>query len=86
MNSAEDIRGFLVYSEAPVTESKEPKDDPPEEELVSEQTQAIVKKFKGKLLMEFLPHFLLEQYKDQSYLLYESFDQCVDEYFSQAEK
>ena len=71
LNGAEEIRGFLVYSEA----AKEPsKDEPAEEELVSEQTQAIVKKFKGKLLMEFLPQFLLEQYQDASYLLYESFD------------
>ena len=48
----------------------------------------IIKKFKGKFLKEFVPHFLLKQYQDSGdqHLLYESFDTCVDEYFSQAEK
>lgn len=59
-----------------------------DEELLNEKTATIVKKFKGKTLKEFIPHFLLKQYaesNDQN-MHYESFDVCVDEYFSQAEK
>lgn len=58
------------------------------EEFVSEKAAAIIRKFKGKFLKEFVPHFLLKQYQDSEdqNMLYESFDNCVDEYFSQAEK
>lgn len=40
------------------------------------------------MLKEFVPHFLLKQYdeSEDKNMLYESFDACVDEYFSQAEK
>ena len=55
-----------------------------EEELMNEQTAAIIKKFKGKILKEFIPHFMLHQYKDQAYIEYDTFELCVDEYFSQA--
>jgi hypothetical protein len=34
-----------------------------EEEFVSPKNAAIIKKFKGKLLKEFVPHFLLKQYE-----------------------
>lgn len=54
--------------------------------MLNEQTAAIVKKFKGKILKEFIPSFLLSQYKDELFIEYESFSQCVDEYFSQAVK
>lgn len=59
-----------------------------EEEGVADATAAIIRKFKGKILKEFVPHFLLQQYQEggEDYMIYESFDQCVDEYFSQAEK
>lgn len=57
-----------------------------DDEILNEQTAAIVKKFKGKMLMEFVPHFLLQQYETDKNMFYESFDTCVDEYFSQAEK
>lgn len=49
----------------------------------------IIKKFKGKLLKEFIPCFLLKQYEEaegNQHIEYESFDICVDEYFSQAQK
>ena len=36
--------------------------------------------------MEFVPHFLLQQYETEQNIYYDSFDTCVDEYFSQAEK
>ena len=52
----------------------------------NEQTAAIIKKFKGKILKEFLPHFLLKQYEGQDFLEYETFETCCDEYFSQASK
>ena len=58
---------------------------PEEEDLgVNEQTAAIIKKFKGKILKEFIPHFMLHQFENEPYIEYESFDICVDEYFSQA--
>ena len=38
------------------------------------------------MLMEFVPHFLLQQYEAEKNIFYDSFDTCVDEYFSQAEK
>lgn len=58
--------------------------DENEEEFVSEKNAAIIKKFKGKMLKEFVPHFLLKQYQDSDdqNMLYDSFDTCVDEYFS----
>ena len=36
------------------------------------------------MLKEFVPHFLLKQYQDSDdqNMLYDSFDTCVDEYFS----
>ena len=42
--------------EAPIEEEKAEESD---DEILNVQTAAIVKKFKGKLLMEFVPHFLL---------------------------
>ena len=37
-------------------------------------------------MQEFLPYELLAQNADDKFLEYLDFDQCVDEYFSQAEK
>ena len=37
------------------------------------------------MLREFVP-ILLDQYKEDGIMEYESFDRCIDEYFSQAEK
>jgi predicted ribosome quality control (RQC) complex YloA/Tae2 family protein len=42
-------------------------------------------KFKDKLLKDFGP-ILLGQFAQDKYLEYESFDKCVDEYFSQLDK
>jgi hypothetical protein len=53
--------------------------------MVSEEVAAIIRKFKGKYLKDFVPHFLLKQFDDNDtdkHMIYESFDQCVDEYFS----
>ena len=49
---------------------------------MNEQTAAIIKKFKGKILKEFVPFFILSQYKEELNIEYESFEICVDEYFS----
>ena len=40
---------------------------------MNEQTAAIIKKFKGKILKEFIPHFMLNQYKDEMFLEYDNF-------------
>lgn len=45
----------------------------------------IIKKFEGKAVQDFVPAFLLKQHTE-AYIEYQSFDQCVDEYFSQAQK
>jgi hypothetical protein len=42
-------------------------------------------RFKDKLLKDFAPVFLT-QFKSELSLEYESFDKCVDEYFSQLDK
>ena len=57
-----------------------------DESGLNEQTAAIVKKFKGKILKEFIPCFMLSQYEGEQFIEYESFSACVDEYFSQAVK
>jgi len=57
-----------------------------EEELLDEKTASIIKKYKGKILKEFVPHFIPKQDQGELSIEYESFDECVDEYFSQAEK
>lgn len=46
----------------------------------------IIEKFKGKVLKEFLPCELLAANANDLNIEYYDFDQCVDEYFSQAEK
>lgn len=47
-----------------------------EEELVPEQTAEIIKKFKGKILKEFVPHCLLQQHveAEELHMEYDSFD------------
>jgi predicted ribosome quality control (RQC) complex YloA/Tae2 family protein len=42
-------------------------------------------RFKDKLLKDFAPVFLT-QFKSELSIEYESFDKCVDEYFSQLDK
>lgn len=57
-------------------------DDEEDQSMVNEQTAAIIQKFKGKILKEFIPVFMLKQYAEDSYIEYDSFCECVDEYFS----
>ena len=54
--------------------------------LCSERELEILRKFEGKAVSDFVPAFLLEQQRGESFLEYADFDQCVDEYFSQALK
>ena len=46
----------------------------------------IIEKFKGKVLREFLPCELLAANAEDQFIEYYDFDQCVDEFYSQAEK
>lgn len=46
----------------------------------------MIAKFDGKAVQDFVPSFLLQQQLNDQFLEYDSFDQCVDEYFSQAQK
>ena len=48
--------------------------------------EIMIEKFKDKTIKEFLPCFLLAQHSEDKFLEYTDFDECVDEYFSQAEK
>lgn len=54
---------------------------------MSDETQETEqeKRFKGKLLKDFGP-IPLAQFEKEPCLEYESFDTCVDEYFSQLDK
>lgn len=55
------------------------------EENQPEHIAELDAKFKDKLLKDFGP-ILLGQFSEDKYLEYESFDKCVDEYFSQLDK
>jgi len=44
------------------------------------------KKFEGKAVADFVPCFMLAQQAEDLNIEYADFDQCVDEYFSQALK
>jgi len=76
------VKGFVIYTEDP--NYKEVEEEKEERQMTAnegeEDRQLNIKKdeqelrFKGKLLKEFLPAVMLEQYKDQKYIEYESFD------------
>lgn len=55
------------------------------EENQPEHIAELDAKFKDKLLKDFGP-ILLGQFTEDKCLEYESFDKCVDEYFSQLDK
>ncbi len=87
MEHEEELKGWIIYKEEeakkaePIPENipeefKQPNPDQTEEEL-TEQEQ----RFKGKVLREFVPH-LLSQYAEDPKFEYETFDYCVDEYFT----
>ena len=45
--------------------------------MLSEEVAAIIKKFKGKYLKDFVPYFLLKQFEDNQddkIMIYDSFD------------
>ena len=50
--------------------------------MMSPMEAEIIKKFEGKAVNDFVPAFLLEQQTSELNLEYQSFDECVDEYFS----
>ena len=45
-----------------------------------------MEKFADKVLKEFMPRMLLAQHSNDQFIEYLDFDQCMDEFFSQAEK
>lgn len=64
--------------------SEEPPDG--DKALMNANELEMLKKFDGKIVTDFVPVFLLEQQRDELTIEYDSFDQAVDEYFSQAIK
>ena len=44
-----------------------------------------MEKFKGKIIKEFVP-IMLSQYEKEKVMEYDSFDQCVEEYFTYMDK
>jgi hypothetical protein len=92
------VQGYIVYSEDPNYKPPAVKEGGEEEKKkmttgeesedgdVNVKTDEQTVRFRGKILKEFMPGILLEQFKEQTYMEYESFDNCVDEYFSQADK
>ena len=84
MENVEDIPGFTIYTK------EEKKDEGDEEEKVNKVTDLataeMLEKFKDKTVKEFMPMFVLSQFEKEDNLEYFDFDECVDEYFSQAEK
>jgi hypothetical protein len=81
MENVEEIPGFTIYSKE--TDENLEADPSKVNDLA---TTEMLEKFKGKSVKEFMPMFVLNQHKDEPNLEYYDFDECVDEYFSQAEK
>ena len=93
MERLEEITGFIVYKDEEVKQKpeqisgeKELKKQESEVQAMTEEVAEMMQKYEGKVLKEFIPCFLLEQHKEDKWIEFESFDNCVDEYFSQAEK
>jgi hypothetical protein len=82
METLDEIKGFIIYKPEAI------KSDLPDadKQLANPFEFEILKKFEGKVVQDFVPAFLLKQHESENNLEYTSFDQCVDEYFSQAEK
>lgn len=57
-----------------------------QQKILTVDGEDIIEKFKGKVLREFMPCELLAANAQDPNMEYLDFDQCVDEYFSQAEK
>ena len=57
-----------------------------QQQILTVDGEDIIEKFKGKVLKEFLPCELLAANASDLSIEYYDFDQCVDEYYSQAEK
>lgn len=80
------IKGYIIFTEELPKEQKKEKEE--FKDLIQEsepQKKEEDNKFKNKVLKEFVP-IMLSQYEGEQYLEYDSFDQCVDEYFTQADK
>lgn len=99
MENLDDIKGFITFSKEEAkmikTDNQGDEEEKCEMEKLQEETQQkiltvdgddIIEKFKDKVLKEFLPCELLAANENDEFIEYYDFDQCVDEYFSQAEK
>lgn len=82
----ERLKALIKQNQADAAEHLQQDGGDQEDEAVTEEVAEIIQKFKGKILKEFMPNFLLQQYNgednDDLHMEYESFDQAVDEYFS----
>lgn len=95
LDTLDEIRGFLTFENEEVREKTEEakalEDAERDVQEVSEKVltvdgEDLIEKFRGKQVKEFLPCDLLAANANDQYLEYLDFDQCVDEFFSQAEK
>ena len=93
METTTDLKGYLVYTDKPAPIEKKtsiPIPEPSQQVISPEEVQLdhiaeLDLKFKDKLIKDFGPHFLT-QFTGELFIEYESFDRCVDEYFSQLDK
>jgi len=97
MDKTDSLRGFLIYTDKPVIADKKviqlstgeltqlPEQQPTVQEDLPEHIMQLEQKFKEKLIKDFAPIFLT-QFEGEACMEYESFDRCVDEYFSQLDK
>ena len=84
-DEAGSIPGYIIYEDEKI-EKIEVTTTKTDLELVEEaKTEDKNDKFKGKQLKEFMP-VMLKQFEEMDRLEYETFDQCVDEYFSAVDK
>ena len=61
MENLDEIQGFTIYKDS--TENEED-GEAVKEEMMDEGTTAMLEKFKGKSVTEFMPAFILAQFKD----------------------
>lgn len=85
MENLAEIKGFLLYKEN-TTKKSEVIAENDQQLMQNERDAELTEKFKGKDVADFVPCFMLEQQAQESFLEYDDFDNCVDEYFSQSLK
>lgn len=86
MENVEDIPGFTIYTKEEQKKQEDDEECDTPNKVTDIATSEMLEKFKDKTVKEFMPMFVLAQHKHEENLEYFDFDECVDEYFSQAEK